>query len=188
MHQEWMQKMTLNENAKENLRESQVSLFFIRAWREFLPYHYLSVMSAISVQNACRVFFHTNCEPPEENQLFQHLKDSNSTRITVKSGDLSCKWFSLLKFLLCVWVEEGSFKGARRFFDLFCSKFQSDISSKPESLVRPMMDSASVYPLFSDTGQCIICHCDNWARVEAGWMPLAFGQLQDVAPKYCWNR
>lgn len=44
--------------------------------REFLPYHYLSVISAIAVQNACLVFFHTNCEPPQDNELFQHLKQA----------------------------------------------------------------------------------------------------------------
>ena len=44
--------------------------------RKFLSYHYLSVLSALSVQNACQVFFHTDCEPPETNVLFQHLKEN----------------------------------------------------------------------------------------------------------------
>jgi hypothetical protein len=43
--------------------------------RDFLPYHYLSVLSSLSVQNACKVFFHTDCEPPEDNELFSHLKE-----------------------------------------------------------------------------------------------------------------
>ena len=45
--------------------------------RKFLPYHYLSVLSALSVQKACQVFFHTDCEPPADNLLFQHLKETS---------------------------------------------------------------------------------------------------------------
>ena len=44
--------------------------------RKFLAYHYLSILSAISVQNACQIFFHTDCEPPEDNWMFQHLKET----------------------------------------------------------------------------------------------------------------
>ena len=43
--------------------------------RKFIAYHYLSILSAMSVQNACKVFFHTDCEPPNDNVLFQHLKE-----------------------------------------------------------------------------------------------------------------
>jgi len=43
--------------------------------RKFIAYHYLSILSAMSVQNACKVFFHTDCEPPQDNVLFQHLKE-----------------------------------------------------------------------------------------------------------------
>lgn len=54
--------------------------------RKFLSYHYLSVLSALSVQNACQVFFHTDCEPPETNVLFQHLKQQPRFRIVQKDA------------------------------------------------------------------------------------------------------
>jgi len=54
--------------------------------RDFLPYHYLSVLSSLSVQNACKVFFHTDCEPPEDNELFSHLKEHENFRIVPKEA------------------------------------------------------------------------------------------------------
>jgi len=70
---------------EDNLRvPNVVHYIWFGCTREFLPYHYLSVMSAIAVQNACKVFFHTNCEPPEENRLFQHLKSHQNFRVVYK--------------------------------------------------------------------------------------------------------
>jgi len=53
--------------------------------REFLSYHYMSILSAISTQNACRVFFHTDCEPNAENKLFQHLKSHRHFHVIEKA-------------------------------------------------------------------------------------------------------
>lgn len=54
--------------------------------RKFIAYHYLSILSAMSVQNACKVFFHTDCEPPQDNVLFQHLKKHERFQIVKKDA------------------------------------------------------------------------------------------------------
>ena len=65
------------KQAEPNLKvPNVVHYIWFGCKRKFLSYHYLSVLSALSVQNACQVFFHTDCEPPETNMLFQHLKEN----------------------------------------------------------------------------------------------------------------
>ena len=65
------------KNEEPNLRvPNVVHYIWFGCKRKFLPYHYLSVLSALSVQKACQVFFHTDCEPPADNLLFQHLKET----------------------------------------------------------------------------------------------------------------
>lgn len=54
--------------------------------RKFTSYNYISVLSALSVQKACIVFFHTNCEPPKENEMFQKLKTHSNFRVVKKDA------------------------------------------------------------------------------------------------------